>query len=77
MSAPAVQFAGGQPIRKRKPRGPNLFRQRDVEKAVKAAFAGGATTVRIEVGGVTIVADKSQPIQSVPAPIGTGWEDVA
>jgi hypothetical protein len=50
--------------RKRKPRGPNLFRQRDVQKAIKAAFAAGAQTVRIQVGGVTVLADREQSIHT-------------
>jgi hypothetical protein len=76
VAEPAISSSVGSPQR-RKPRRPNLFRQRDVQKAVAAAFAAGAQSVTIQVGGVKIVADKSQPIQDVRAPIGTGWEDVA
>jgi hypothetical protein len=67
--------SNGQPIRQRKTREPNLFRQRDVEKAVRAAFAAGAQSVRIQVGGVTILADKSQPIQGA-AHSENEWDSV-
>jgi len=71
MSAPAVEQ---QPFRQRKPRGPNLFRQRDVQKAVKAAFAAGAASVDIKIGNVTVVANKSQSIQGTHS--GNEWDAV-
>jgi hypothetical protein len=40
------------------PRGPCTFRQRDVTRAIRAAFAAGATRAQVEVGGVTITAEK-------------------
>jgi hypothetical protein len=42
------------------------FRQRDITKALKGAFASGATNVRVEVdrdGRIVILADKAQAIQ--------------
>jgi hypothetical protein len=40
-------------------RGPSTFRRQDVTRAIKAAFAAGATRARVEVGGIVITAEKS------------------
>jgi hypothetical protein len=40
-------------------RGPCTFRRQDVTRAIKAAFAAGATRARVEVGGITIIAEKA------------------
>jgi hypothetical protein len=41
-------------------RGPSTFRRQDVTRAIKAAFAAGATRARVEVGGITITAEKNE-----------------
>jgi hypothetical protein len=41
------------------PRGPCTFRQQDVTRAIRAAFAAGATTAQVEVGGIVITAQKT------------------
>jgi hypothetical protein len=40
-------------------RGPCTFRQRDVTRAFRAAFAAGATRAEVQVVGITIVAEKT------------------
>jgi AAA domain len=40
-------------------RGPCKFRQQDVTRAIRAAFAAGASRAQIEVGGITITAEKT------------------
>ena len=40
-------------------RGPSTFRQRDVSRAFRAAFAAGATRAKVQVGQITITADKN------------------
>jgi hypothetical protein len=42
-------------------RGPCTFRRQDVTRAIKAAFAAGATRARVEVGGIVITAEKFNP----------------
>jgi hypothetical protein len=54
-------------------RRPATFRQRDVKAALKAAFAAGAETARVELdrdGHLVIVA--SRPRQ--PSPRGDDWD---
>jgi hypothetical protein len=41
-------------------RGPSTFRRQDVTRAIKAAFAAGATRAQVEVGGITITAEKTR-----------------
>jgi len=41
-------------------RGPCTFRQRDVAAAIKAAFAAGAKSARVQVGNMVVTADKEQ-----------------
>jgi hypothetical protein len=40
-------------------RGPCTFRQRDVTRAIRAAFAAGATRAQVQIGGITITAEKT------------------
>jgi hypothetical protein len=40
-------------------RGPCTFRQQDVTRAIRVAFAAGAIRAQIEVGGITITAEKT------------------
>jgi hypothetical protein len=39
-------------------RGPCTFRQQDVTRAIRAAFAAGATRAKVQVGGITVTAEK-------------------
>lgn len=40
-------------------RRPCTFRQLDVTRAIRAAFAAGAARAHVEVGGITITAEKT------------------
>jgi hypothetical protein len=40
-------------------RGPCTFRQQDVARAIRAAFAAGATRAQVQVGGITVTAEKT------------------
>jgi hypothetical protein len=40
-------------------RGHCTFRQQDVTRAIRAAFAAGATRAQIQIGGITITAEKT------------------
>lgn len=40
-------------------RGPCTFRQLDVTRAIRAAFAAGATRARIQVAGIVLTAEKT------------------
>lgn len=39
-------------------RGPCTFRQNDIVRAIKAAFAAGAVRTRVQIGGIVITAEK-------------------
>jgi hypothetical protein len=49
-------------------RGPSTFRRQDVTRAIKAAFAAGATRARVEVGGIVITAEKSGEGEGIVSP---------
>jgi hypothetical protein len=44
-----------------------MFRQRDVSRAFRAAFAAGAIRAKVQVGEMTITADKSNDDEHVTA----------
>jgi hypothetical protein len=58
----------------RKPRR-NAFKQCDVARAIKAAFAGGATSVKIEVAGLVVVAENSQFVDKATHSVNE-WDEV-
>ena len=47
------------------PRAACTFRQTDVRRAIRAAFAAGAVRARIEVGDMVVIAEKSEVGQIV------------
>jgi hypothetical protein len=54
------------------------FKQRDITKALKGAFASGAQSVRIEIspdGKLTVLADREQSIQGAAHSVNE-WDTV-
>jgi hypothetical protein len=51
------------------------FRQQDVTRAIRAAFAAGATKAQVEVGGLVITAQKiDEDRDKVVSSIGNEWD---
>jgi hypothetical protein len=55
-------------------RGPCTFRQQDITRAIRAAFAAGATQARVEIGGVVITAQKIEERGKITSPSGNEWD---
>jgi hypothetical protein len=55
-------------------RGPCKFRQRDVARAIRAAFAGGATHARVQVGDILITAEKTIDGDTIVSDGGNEWD---
>jgi hypothetical protein len=56
-------------------RRPCTFRQQDVTRAIRAAFAAGATKAQVEIGGIIITAQKIEEEQGkVVGPNGNEWD---
>jgi hypothetical protein len=56
-------------------RGPCTFRQQDITRAIRAAFAAGATKARVEIGGIVITAQKIEEEQGkMASPGGNEWD---
>jgi hypothetical protein len=56
-------------------RGPCAFRQQDVTRAIRAAFAAGAVRAQIVVGGITITAEKSAAEEGSLGAVGANeWD---
>ncbi len=56
-------------------RGACTFKQRDVAAALKAAFAAGAATARVEVGGIVVVAERNPEARGDKAELPKEGED--
>jgi hypothetical protein len=56
------------------PRGPCTFRQQDVTRAIRAAFAAGAVRAQVQVGGIVITAEKSAGGQVIVHRGGNEWD---
>jgi hypothetical protein len=55
-------------------RGSCTFRQKDVARAIRAAFAAGATRAQVQVGGITITAEKIPADQAIVSTSGNEWD---
>jgi hypothetical protein len=55
-------------------RGPCTFRQLDITRAIRAAFAAGATRARIQIGGIIVTADKGVEGERVALPDVNEWD---
>jgi len=56
------------------PRGACTFRQKDVTRAIRAAFAAGAARAQVQVGGIVITAEKSADGEVIPGSSGNEWD---
>jgi hypothetical protein len=55
-------------------RGPCTFRQQDIARAIRAAFAAGATRAQVQVGGITITAEKTDEGQRIVRGADNEWD---
>jgi Protein of unknown function (DUF3631) len=55
-------------------RGPCRFRQRDVTRAIRAAFAGGAVRAQVQVGDILITAEKTVDGDAILSDGGNEWD---
>jgi hypothetical protein len=57
-------------------RRPCIFRQHDVTRAIKAAFAAGATRACVEVAGMVIRAEKTSGESSAGLDAPNEWDSI-
>jgi hypothetical protein len=55
-------------------RGPCTFRQQDVTRAIRAAFAAGAARAQIQIGDILITAEKTAAGQATVDSSGNEWD---
>jgi hypothetical protein len=75
---PGIELANiACPARRvRKPRGPNVFRQRDLTRAVRAVKAAGLDVARVEVdkdGKIVVILGKPQSLAPEPVSDVDRW----
>ena len=55
-------------------RGPCKFRQRDVTRSIRAAFAGGAMRAQVQAGDILITAEKTAVGDAIVSDGGNEWD---